>query len=250
MTSPDYTIIIPARYASTRLPGKPLRNVAGKPLIVRVIEVALASRAQRVIVATDDRLIYSSVHTTRAEVCMTDPAHQSGTDRIAEVIEKLGLDDDTLIVNLQGDEPQVPAGVIEQLASCLYNSTAQMASLCTPLTSVNQIDDTSVVKVVRDASDHALYFSRSVIPHSRDGQLDYSQLRRHLGLYAYRADFVKTFTGWPVCPLEKEEKLEQLRVLWHGARIIVPDALEAPPPGIDTAEDLERVSNEFARQNA
>jgi len=246
MISPDFTIIIPARYASTRLPGKPLRDVAGKPLIVRVIEAASASTAQRIIVATDDTRIASVVHGTSAEVCMTDPGHRSGTDRIAEVITQLALDDNTLIVNLQGDEPQVPACLIEQLAACLNDRSVQMASLCTPLTTEHQIDDPSVVKVVRDVQHFALYFSRSVIPFQCNGQPEYSRLRRHLGLYAYRAGFVKIFAAWSVSPLEQEEKLEQLRVLWHGARILVPDALQVPPPGVDTPQDLARVSNDFA----
>ncbi len=245
MASPEFTIIIPARYASTRLPGKPLRDVAGKPLIVRVVAAALASTAQRVIVATDDAGIAGVVEETPAEVCLTDPKHRSGTDRIAEVIEQLAIPDDTLIVNLQGDEPQVPACLIEQLATCLQDSSAQMSSLCTPLTAVQQIDDPAVVKVVRNANDFALYFSRSVIPFQRDGQFNVAHLRRHLGLYAYRAIFVTTFSSWSASPLELAEKLEQLRVLWHGGRIVVPDAIQAPPAGVDTPADLERVSNTF-----
>jgi len=249
MTSPKFIIIIPARYASTRLPGKPVLDVAGKPLIMRVVEAALTSTAQRVIVATDDTRVASVVQKTPAEVCMTDARHMSGTDRIAEVITRLGLSDDTLIVNLQGDEPQVPACLITQLARCLDTGSVQMASLCTPLSTYGQANDPSVVKVVRDSEDFALYFSRSAIPCSRDGQFDYTHLRRHLGLYAYRAGFVRTFAAWPACPPEQDEKLEQLRVLWYGARILVPDALVAPPAGIDTAEDLERVSNSFILDN-
>jgi len=246
VTSPTFTIIIPARYASVRLPGKPLRDVAGKPLISRVVDAALASAAQRVIVATDDQRITRVVRETPAEVCMTDPQHLSGTDRIAEVIGKLKLAEHTVIVNLQGDEPQVPTCLLEQLAACLDDVSVQMASLCVPLTDCHQLEDSSVVKVVRDAQDYALYFSRSAIPFLRDGQHDYAQLRRHLGLYAYRADFVKRYAAWPASPLERDEKLEQLRVLWHGIRILVPDALQIPPPGVDTLKDLERVNRDYS----
>lgn len=239
-------VIIPARYASTRLPGKPLLDIAGKPMIQYVVDCARGSGAQRVIVATDDARIRTAVEAFGAEVCMTDVKHTSGTDRIAEVIQRLHLPPDEIIVNLQGDEPLMPPALIKKVVATLVaNPSATMASACYPIADRRDLVNPNVVKVVLDANGYAMYFSRSPIPRPRDtiahGGIFVAQAYHHIGLYAYRANFVNRYAAWPPCPLEEIEALEQLRVLWHGEKIIMFETTSAPIAGVDTPEDLARV---------
>jgi 3-deoxy-manno-octulosonate cytidylyltransferase (CMP-KDO synthetase) len=239
-------IIIPARYASTRLPGKPLLDIAGLPMIARVVECARASGAQRVVVATDDERIRDAVMAFGTEVVMTRADHLSGTDRLAEAITLLDLDDDEIVVNLQGDEPLMPPLLIRQVAALLAASPAAvMATACHAITRREDFLNPNAVKVVTDREGHALYFSRAPIPWPRDIMSGASaapiKAFRHIGLYAYRAGFVARYAAWPACPLETSESLEQLRVLWQGEKIAVVEAEEAPASGVDTPEDLERV---------
>ncbi|MDH2245017.1 3-deoxy-manno-octulosonate cytidylyltransferase [Pseudomonas sp. GD03855] len=244
-----YTVVIPARYASTRLPGKPLRDIAGKPMIQHVWEQASKSAAQRVVVATDDPRIVEACKSFGAQVVLTRADHNSGTDRLAEVAEQLGLSDDAIVVNVQGDEPLIPPAVIDQVAANLAaHPEAAMATLAEPLADVQALFNPNVVKVLSDINGLALTFSRAPLPWARDSfAADRSQLparvpyRRHIGIYAYRAGFLANFVSWGPCWLEDTECLEQLRALWHGQRIHVADAVEAPPAGVDTVEDLERV---------
>jgi len=245
-------IIIPARYASTRLPGKPLLDIAGKPMIVRVVERALQSGAQQVVVATDDRRIHDTVIRHGAKSVMTRPDHPSGTDRLAEAVSLLDLDDEAIVVNLQGDEPLMPPGLIRDVASALSSRPdAVMATACHAIADRQDFQNPNVVKVVSDHEGYALYFSRAPIPWPRDtmsGQHS-APIRafRHIGLYAYRAGFIGQFASWPACPIETAESLEQLRVLWHGERIAVVEADEAPAAGVDTPDDLERVRRLYSQ---
>lgn len=235
-----FTVIIPARYASSRLPGKPLMDLAGKPMIQHVIECAQQSGASRVVVATDDSRIESAALRAGAEAVMTRTDHQSGTDRIAEAAQSLCLPEDEIIINVQGDEPDMPAELIRQMADALAtNAQISMCTACTPLADPALISDPNVVKVVRDNQDLALYFSRAPIAFDRDGQGDFSY-RRHLGIYGYRAAYLIDFSAAPVCALEQTEKLEQLRALYRGDKIYCPDAVGAPGIGIDTPDDIER----------
>jgi len=239
-------IIIPARYASTRLPGKPLLDIAGQPMIVRVVECARASGAQRVVVATDDARIRDAVIASGAEVVMTRADHPSGTDRLAEAIALLDLDDDAIVVNLQGDEPLMPPRLIREVADLLAaRPAAVMATACHAITRREDFLNPNVVKVTTDREGHALYFSRAPIPWPRELMAGKSSAPikafRHIGLYAYRAGFVARYAAWPACPLETTESLEQLRVLWQGEKIAVVEAEDAPLAGVDTPEDLERV---------
>ena len=246
-------IIIPARYASTRLPGKPLLDIAGQPMIARVVECARASGAQRVVVATDDERIRAAVTAFGAEVVMTRADHASGTDRLAEAITLLDLDDDEIVVNLQGDEPLMPPLLVRQVAALLAaRPAAVMATACHALTQREDFLNANDVKVVTDRESHALYFSRAPIPWPRDIMSGAStapiKAFRHIGLYAYRAGFVARYAAWPACPLETCESLEQLRVLWQAERTGVVGAEEAPEAGVSTPEDLERVRNFFAKK--
>ena len=235
----SFTVIIPARHASTRFPGKPLALINGQPMIRHVVENALKSDAQRVVVATDDQRIADAVKSFGAEVCMTSDSHQSGTDRLAEAVSALGLGEEEIVVNVQGDEPGMPPAVIAQVAATLGDSAgAVMATACWPIASKAEFNDPNVVKVVSDNAGHALYFSRSPIPYPRNG--GNPPACRHIGIYAYRAGFLPVFTSWPVAALERAESLEQLRVLAHGERIAVCVAAEKPGEGIDTPEDLQR----------
>ena len=244
-------VVIPARYASTRLPGKPLLEIAGKPMIQHVYERARQSGAGRVVVATDDDRIRAAVQGFAGEVCMTGAQHQSGTDRIAEVIERLGVKADEIVVNLQGDEPLMPPDLITQVAAALAaQPAAVMASACHPIKDRTTLLNPNVVKVVLDAAGFALYFSRAPIPWPRDAMAQGGefplQALHHIGLYAYRAGFIRRYAAWPPCPLEKIEALEQLRVLWHGEKIIMHETHTTPPAGVDTPEDLERVRRQLA----
>jgi len=244
-----FTVVIPARFASTRLPGKPLQLIAGKPMIQHVWEQACKSAAQRVVVATDDVRIVEACQGFGAEAVLTREDHNSGTDRLAEVASQLGLAADAIVVNVQGDEPLIPPAVIDQVAANLAaHAEASMATLAEPIKDVETLFNPNVVKVVSDINGLALTFSRATLPWARDAFAENRDLlpegvpyRRHIGIYAYRAGFLHDFVSWGPCWLENTESLEQLRALWHGVRIHVADALEAPPGGVDTAEDLERV---------
>ncbi len=253
----SYTIIIPARLASTRLPNKPLADLGGKPMVVRVAERAALSGAQRVVVATDHPDIQSACEQHQVEVQMTRADHPSGTDRIAEVAEALGLPEDAVIVNVQGDEPLIDPALIDACAA-LISPEVPMATAAHAIHSVAEVLNPNVVKVVLDASGHALLFSRAPIPWHRDGfgsgkpisklealPADYQPLR-HIGVYAYRRDFLRQYPALPVSPIETIEALEQLRVLWNGFRIAVHRIAQAPHAGVDTPEDLERVRSHFA----
>ncbi|MDH4557591.1 3-deoxy-manno-octulosonate cytidylyltransferase [Pseudomonas sp. BN417] len=244
-----FTVVIPARYASTRLPGKPLQDIAGKPMIQHVWEQARRSAAQRVVVATDDAHIVEACQAFGAEVLLTRVDHNSGTDRLAEVASQLGLPADAIVVNVQGDEPLIPPAIIDQVAANLAaHPEAGIATLAEPIRDVQTLFNPNVVKVAADLNGLALTFSRAPLPWARDAfAASRDQLpadvpyRRHIGIYAYRAGFLHDFVAWGPCWLENTECLEQLRALWHGVRIHVADALEAPPTGVDTPEDLERV---------
>ena len=237
---PDFTVIIPARYAASRLPGKPLLDLAGKPIIARVIERAQESGATQVVVATDDPRIEGEAIAAGAKSVLTRADHPSGTDRIAEAVQLLGLPEDSLVVNVQGDEPDMPAELIQQMANALAKrKDVVMCTACSAIEEAGLLDDPNVVKVVRDQNDIALYFSRAPIPYARDGQSTFLY-RRHIGIYAYRASYIAQFSAASICQLEQTEKLEQLRALYRGEKIYCPDAIKAPGPGIDTPADLER----------
>lgn len=245
-----FKIVIPARYASTRLPGKPLLDIAGKPMIQHVFERARESGAEEIVVATDDERIARTAEGFGAEVCLTGVAHNSGTERIAEVVERFGWADQTIVVNLQGDEPTMPAALLAQVARDMdTHPDAQVTTLSAPITERDMLFDPHVVKVVTDGGGYALYFSRAPIPWHRDEFLhDHRPLPggvgfvRHIGLYAYRAGFLERYVSWQPAPIELAESLEQLRVLWHGDRIHVSEAHQTPGHGVDTREDLERVT--------
>ncbi|WNN45850.1 MULTISPECIES: 3-deoxy-manno-octulosonate cytidylyltransferase [Winslowiella] len=242
----SFVAIIPARFASTRLPGKPLVDIHGKPMVIHVMERALESGADRVIVATDHPDVAAAVQAAGGEVCMTRADHQSGTERLAEVIDHYQFADDTVIVNVQGDEPLIPPVIIRQVADNLTRSSAGMATLAVPIDSAEEAFNPNAVKVVRDAQGHALYFSRAPIPWDRE---QFAKSRdtigdtflRHIGLYAYRAGFIRRYVTWQPSQLEQIELLEQLRVLWYGEKIHVDVAQAIPSVGVDTAEDLQRV---------
>ncbi len=250
-----FSVLIPARYASTRLPGKPLADIAGKPMVVRVAERALESGAARVVVATDDARVRDAVHAHGHSACMTRDDHLTGTDRLAEAAEQLGLADDDIVVNVQGDEPLLDAALIRSVAALLAaRPEAAIATACHPIDEVAEAFNPNVVKVVLDANGFALYFSRATIPWARDA---FTQSRdalppglplyRHYGLYAYRRSFLRAFPALAPAPIERFEALEQLRALWHGYRIAVEITHGTPAPGIDTPADLERVREIFAR---
>lgn len=247
--SKAFTVVIPARYASSRLPGKPLLNIAGRSMICHVWERASQSNANQVVVATDHPAIVVACEEVGARVLMTREDHPTGTDRLTEVADILGLVDDDIMVNVQGDEPLLPPALINQVAANLAaHPEAGVGTLAEPITDAQTLFDPNVVKVITDENGLALTFSRAPIPWARDlfaqsrDQLppgvDY---RRHIGLYAYRVGLLRQFQHWPPCALETCESLEQLRVMWHGVRIHVADAVEPPGLGVDTAEDLERV---------
>lgn len=236
----DFHVIIPARYHSTRLPGKLLMDLKGQTVIERVYRQALQAQAKSVIIATDHEAIFDAARCFGANVVMTDVAHQTGTDRIAEVITNRDYSPHDIIVNVQGDEPLISPELIVQVASSLQHSEAPMATLCWPLVDVEEFNNPNVVKVVRDYQDYAMYFSRSPIPAHRDKLHSLQNVFRHIGLYAYRCAFLQEYVTWPVCELEVMEALEQLRVLWTGRKIKVEQARVAPQQDINTAEDLVR----------
>lgn len=245
-----YHVIIPARFASTRLPGKPLQDIVGKPMIQHVWEQARQSQALSVTVATDDPRIVEACRSFGADVVLTRPEHPSGTDRLQEVVTQLGLPDEACVVNVQGDEPLLPPALIDQVATNLQAAElASIATLSEPLADVDSLFNPNVVKVVTDQAGYALYFSRAPMPWCRDqfGAGRPTELpggvafQRHIGLYAYRVRFLHDYVSWPVSPLELAESLEQLRALWYGQRIHVAEACQVPPAGVDTFEDLARV---------
>jgi len=251
----SFTVVIPARYASSRLPGKPLADIAGKPMIQHVCERATESRAGRVVVATDDDRVREVCEGFGAEVVMTSPDHASGTDRLEEVARKLGFDSSHRVVNVQGDEPLIPPALINQVAENLeLFPEASIATLCERLHDVEHVFNPNVVKVVFDHQGMAHYFSRAPIPWARDLWQQGSPMTgrnvslpegvgyfRHIGIYGYRVSVLNEFVNWPPAPTEQVESLEQLRALYNGARIHVDVAVENPPGGVDTEADLQRV---------
>jgi len=256
-TTLQFRVAIPARYASTRLPGKPLRQIAGRSLIEHVYRRALASGALEVVIATDDSRIREVAESFGAMVRMTSPDHRSGTDRLAEVATQLGWPDEAIIVNAQGDEPQMPPTLIQQVAAGLEaHPDAGIATVCTRIDDPDELFDPNVVKVARDAQGYALYFSRAPIPWHRDGFGSSREQRlsalpadsawfRHIGLYAYRVAVLTRYPRLKPAMAEHAESLEQLRALWHGIRIHVAEAVEIPPTGVDTEADLMRVAAQW-----
>jgi len=248
----NFTVVIPARYASTRLPAKPLKEIAGKPMIQHVYERACESHASQVIIATDDERIETVAKKFGARVCMTSAEHVSGTDRLQEVVTQLRLTNDEIVVNVQGDEPLIPAQVINQVAQNLASMhDAAMATLSEPIHSLADFRNPNIVKVVADAEGRALYFSRAAIPWPRDhfaqatidGLPENFPAQRHIGIYAYRVGLLHQFVTWEPAPLEKIESLEQLRVMWNGQTIHVAEAQVVVPGGVDTEEDLQRIKS-------
>lgn len=244
----SFTVVIPARYASSRLPGKPLLDIAGKTMLQRVYEQARLSEASRIIIATDDERIADVARGFEAEVCMTSAEHPSGTDRLQEVASQLGFYADDIIVNVQGDEPLIPPRLINQVAHNLAaDPAAGISTLCEQITELQAVHNPNIVKVVTDVNGYALYFSRATIAWARDAfaknpdQLPPSPLYRHIGLYGYRVKMLNDFVRWSPAPLEQAEQLEQLRALWNGVKIHVAEADEAHPAGVDTPADLERL---------
>lgn|SRR5487761_468918 len=245
-----FAVLIPARMASQRLPGKPLVELMGKPLILHACEQARDSGAEQVLVATDDQRISDACGAAGFRAVLTSKEHASGTDRIAEVVTKLGWDEDEIVVNLQCDEPLMPAANIQQVAQLLdAREDAQLATLCTPIHELEDYLNPNVVKLVSDQAGNALYFSRAPIPWNREGataglasQQHWQGSLRHIGMYAYRVQALRHLAAAPPCESEQLEKLEQLRALWLGMKIAVDVARETPGPGVDTPEDLERVA--------
>lgn len=256
--SEGFVVAIPARYAASRLPGKPLALLAGRPLVVHVAERALAAGAREVWVATDDARIAEALAGTPVQVAMTAPGHRSGSDRLGECAAIAGWDDDTVVVNLQGDEPFAPAAGIRAVAEALAQAGTEMATLAAPITAAEELFDPNVVKLVRARSGNALYFSRAPVPWHRDGFArdrhalpdDATPWLRHIGIYAYRAGFLRDFGRLPAGQLEVAESLEQLRVLEAGHRIAVALTPASFPPGIDTPEDLQRAERFLAEDAA
>jgi 3-deoxy-manno-octulosonate cytidylyltransferase (CMP-KDO synthetase) len=250
----NFSVLIPARMASTRLPDKPLADLGGLPMVVRVAQVALQSGAQQVAVATDDARVQAACAAHGITALMTRADHPSGSDRLAEACDLLGLADDAVVVNLQGDEPLMPPEALRQAAELLHQrSDCDISTLAHPIEAVSEFTSPNVVKVVTDVRGTALYFSRAPIAWWRDGfahgvdQLPAERPLRHIGLYAYRVGFLRRFPRLGVAPLERLESLEQLRALWHGHRIAVWVTPEAPMPGVDTPEDLARAQAWFAK---
>jgi 3-deoxy-manno-octulosonate cytidylyltransferase (CMP-KDO synthetase) len=249
---PDFVVAIPARHAATRLPGKPLRLLGGEPLVLHVARRALAAGAREVWVAADDARIADALRGTPVRIAMTSPAHASGSDRLAECADIAGWPDDTIVVNLQGDEPFAPASGLRHLAALVAASGAPMATLAVPLQDPEQAFDPNAVKLVRNTAGDALYFSRAPIPWHRDAWAQArrvvvpGEVLRHIGIYGYRAGALRAFSRLPRGRLEQLESLEQLRALEAGWRIAVDLAPEPFPPGVDTPEDLARAEAALA----
>jgi 3-deoxy-manno-octulosonate cytidylyltransferase (CMP-KDO synthetase) len=239
LSQPPFHVLIPARYASSRFPGKPLAELAGRPMVVHVCERARASGAASVTVATDDQRIFDAVAQAGHRALMTRADHASGTDRIAEAAAALGLAGDAIVVNVQGDEPLIEPALIRDVAAALAgNREASLSTACHPVRDEAAFANPNVVKVVLDARGYALYFSRSGIPYPREGRV---VAHRHIGIYGYRVSFLQQYSSLPVSPLEQAEALEQLRALWHGFRIVVSVSDTESPPGVDTPQDLDAV---------
>ena len=253
-----FTVLIPARYASTRLPGKPLADIAGKPMVVRVAERARESGAARVVVATDDARVVEAVRSHGCEAIVTRGDHPTGTDRLAEAAAQLGLPPEAIVVNVQGDEPLLEPALIRRMAELLQqHGDASIATACHAIADPAEAFNPNVVKVVRDARGYALYFSRATIPWARDAFAHNLAalppglpLYRHYGLYAYRVAFLARYPTLAPAPIERVEALEQLRALWHGHRIVVDVTEGTPAPGVDTPDDLERVRAIYASRKA
>lgn len=249
----SFSVVIPARYGSSRLPGKPLLEIAGKAMIQRVWEQASASAAQQVIIATDDERIQRLAEGFGARVCMTSADHPSGTDRLQQVAAELDFTDDDILVNVQGDEPLIPPAVIDQVAANLAaRPEAAIATLCEPISELGTLLDANAVKVVTDSNGLALYFSRAPVPWPRDSFASGltrmpagGHWFRHIGIYAYRTEFLHRFIAWPPAPLEQIEQLEQLRALYHGVAIHVAPACQPVPAGVDSSADLERLREQL-----
>jgi len=247
----SFHIIIPARYQSQRLPGKVMADIAGKPLLERVYERALLCGADSVTVATDDQRVFTWAKAKNIPVCMTRVAHNCGTERLSEAVEHLGLPDDAIVVNVQGDEPFVrPADILQVVADLEQHSDAAAATLYVPLASIADLFNVNAPKIILDKKGYALYFTRSPAPWDRDRfywgmqeniSLDAQVYFRHVGVYAYRAETLKKFINWQSAPIEEIEKLEQLRILWNGEKICASLIGEMPLPGVDTPEDLFRL---------
>jgi 3-deoxy-manno-octulosonate cytidylyltransferase (CMP-KDO synthetase) len=245
----SFTVVIPARYGSTRLPGKPLLDIAGKPMVQRVWEQASRSAASSLVIATDDTRIRDVAQGFGAQVCMTSSEHPSGTDRLQQVAREMAWDDEQIVVNVQGDEPLIPPAVIDQVAANLATRPqAGMATLCEPLETLEELLNPNAVKVVADREGMALYFSRAPIPwprdafaQSREAMPSEGQWQRHIGIYAYRTRFLHQYVTWQPAPLELLESLEQLRALYNGERIHVAPAVQPVPGGVDTQQDLDAV---------
>ncbi len=261
----DFKVVIPARFGSTRLPGKPLADLHGLPMVVRVVRQAEQSGAAAVVVATDDERVRAAVESAGGEACLTRPDHPSGSDRIMEVAEQMGWAGDAIVVNVQGDEPLIPPQVIGQVADLLLQDPdTGVATLCEPITDLAQVFDPNVVKVVRGEDGFARYFSRAPLPYAREvfpAATDQARRSggvaagpvpearawfRHIGIYGYRLAALRQFVGLPVAALERIEALEQLRLVAHGIGIRVAEAAAAVPPGVDTESDLERVRRQLA----
>lgn len=240
----SFSVVIPARYAATRLPGKPLLDINGQTMLQHTWQRAQESDAARVIVATDDERIFAAAEGFGAEVVMTSDSHRSGTDRIQEVCQQLKLPADHVVVNVQADEPLIPAAAINQVAANLLSEEAGIATLCEVITSQQEITDPNSVKVVRSLTGRALYFSRATIPVNAAASA--GNCFRHIGLYAYRVSVLDQFVTWPVSELEVSEKLEQLRALANNVFIHVAVSDHKIPPGVDTEKDLAAVRNHLA----
>lgn len=250
----DYKIVIPARYGSSRLPGKPLIELAGKPMVQHVYERAVETGVKDIVIATDDDRIAEAARGFGADVVMTSVDHENGTERIAEVVKLKGWADDVVVVNLQGDEPLIPKALVEQTANgLLQHPEAGMSSLCTPIHSDDDAFDPNVVKVVTDKTGFAMYFSRASIPWDRDGykaqpgvKTSKMPVYRHIGMYGYRVGFLNQYASMEVSPVEQVESLEQLRALWHGVKIHMSVIDEPPGHGVDTPDDVTRVEQLLA----
>ena len=241
----SFTVVIPARLASTRLPGKVLLDIAGKPLLQHVYSSACGSKAGKILIATDSSEVFDTAVSFGADCIMTSPDHSSGTDRLAEAVTILDLADDAVVVNLQGDEFGMPPQLIDQVAGMLLeNPTVPMATLCEPLRESSDITNPNIVKVVFDDNNRAMYFSRAPIPWNNKGTV--TGCFRHIGIYAYRAGFISEFSRMPKCRLEQSESLEQLRALYNGVIILVNEACMPSGLGIDTEEDLNLARKRFA----
>lgn len=251
----SFKVVIPARFASSRLPGKVLADVHGRPLVQWTWENACRSGAEAVVIATDSDQVRAVCEAFGAQVCMTADTHDSGTERLAEAVVQLGWSEDTIVVNVQADEPLLPPQLVEQVAAGLAaDPEVPMATLCEPFESITQVLDPNMVKVVRDCRNHAITFSRAPLPWDREAGFERGEAigahltayRRHIGLYAYRAGFLPRYVAWPPCELERLEKLEQLRVLYHGEKILVLDALMDAGIGVDTPADLDAVRSRLS----